>query len=264
MMLTFVIFVDTVIMIILVYNNSFERQQESVASLSTSDLWSSRNESPTSESRQSRMLSLVVSFYFILFKRNVMQISNLVGKNLPTELRKSAVEMQKDLAFDAAQEDPMTSVDYEYARAGIRDPKLVITTSRDPSSKLLQFAKVCLNDDHPYIHLDSWKQEMRLVFPNSHRINRGNYVIKELAEACRANEVTDLIVLHETRGVPGTFTKSTMPHTSPADVPCRRPHSLAFSPWPNGLLHATFCDSKTRSTKYKHQHSQRTVPSSHI
>jgi rRNA maturation protein Rpf1 len=48
---------------------------------------------------------------------------------------------------------------------------------------------------------------MRLVFPNSHRINRGNYVVKELAEACRANDVTDLIVLHEHRGVPGTFSR---------------------------------------------------------
>jgi U3 small nucleolar ribonucleoprotein protein IMP4 len=47
-------------------------------------------------------------------------------------------------------------------------------------------------------------QEMRLVFPNAHRINRGGYVVKELAEACRANDVTDLIVLHEHRGVPGS------------------------------------------------------------
>ena len=46
-------------------------------------------------------------------------------------------------------------------------------------------------------------QEMRLVFPNSYRINRGNYVVKDLAEACRANDVTDLIVLHEHRGTPG-------------------------------------------------------------
>lgn len=46
-------------------------------------------------------------------------------------------------------------------------------------------------------------QEMRLVFPNSHRINRGNYVVKELAEACRANDVSDLVILHEHRGVPG-------------------------------------------------------------
>jgi U3 small nucleolar ribonucleoprotein protein IMP4 len=46
---------------------------------------------------------------------------------------------------------------------------------------------------------------MRLVFPNSYRINRGNYVVKDLAEACRANDVTDLIVLHEHRGTPGAF-----------------------------------------------------------
>ena len=45
---------------------------------------------------------------------------------------------------------------------------------------------------------------MRLVFPNANRINRGGYVVKELAEACRANDVTDLIILHEHRGVPGS------------------------------------------------------------
>jgi U3 small nucleolar ribonucleoprotein protein IMP4 len=130
------------------------------------------------------------------------------GKDLPTEMRKSAMEMRKDLPFDAAQEEPTSSVDYEYSRAGIRDPKIVITTSRDPSSKLLQFSKVL------FLPLPSSTlalacaltdplQEMRLVIPNSHRINRGNYVVKELAEACRANEVTDLVILHETRGVPG-------------------------------------------------------------
>jgi rRNA maturation protein Rpf1 len=42
------------------------------------------------------------------------------------------------------------------------------------------------------------------VFPNSHRLNRGNYVVRELAEACRSNGVTDLVVVHEHRGVPGT------------------------------------------------------------
>lgn len=84
--------------------------------------------------------------------------------------------------------EPSTHIDNEYTRAGILDPKILITTSRDPSSKLLQFSK-----------------EMRLVFPNSHRINRGNYVVKELAEACRANEITDLIVLHEHRGTPGAL-----------------------------------------------------------
>ena len=33
-------------------------------------------------------------------------------------------------------------IDNEYSRAGIMDPKIVVTTSRDPSSKLLQFSKV--------------------------------------------------------------------------------------------------------------------------
>lgn len=44
------------------------------------------------------------------------------------------------------------------------------------------------------------------MFPNAHRINRGNYVVRELADACRANDVTDLVVLHEHRGVPGAST----------------------------------------------------------
>ncbi|KAF8076280.1 anticodon-binding protein [Lyophyllum atratum] len=117
------------------------------------------------------------------------------GKPLRTELKKDAKNLGKDLAFDDAQEEPTTHIDNEYSRAGIHDPKIVITTSRDPSSKLLQFTK-----------------EMRLVFPNSHRINRGNYVVKELAEACRANSVTDLIVLHEHRGVPDAMIVSHFPH----------------------------------------------------
>ncbi|CAK5262743.1 unnamed protein product [Mycena citricolor] len=117
------------------------------------------------------------------------------GKALPTELKKDAKALGKDLALDEAQADPTSHIDNEYSRAGVQDPKIVITTSRDPSSKLLQFAK-----------------EMRLVFPNSHRINRGNYVVKELADACRANEVTDLIVLHEHRGVPDAMIVSHFPH----------------------------------------------------
>lgn len=35
-------------------------------------------------------------------------------------------------------------MDDEYARAGVFDPKILITTSRDPSSRLQQFSKVCI------------------------------------------------------------------------------------------------------------------------
>jgi hypothetical protein len=36
---------------------------------------------------------------------------------------------------------------------------------------------------------------MRLVFPNAQRINRGGYIMSEICNACRANDVTDLVIL---------------------------------------------------------------------
>ncbi|KAM0753318.1 Brix-domain-containing protein [Meredithblackwellia eburnea MCA 4105] len=102
---------------------------------------------------------------------------------------------EREARMDDGQAAPMTHIDDEYSQAGIEDPRVLITTSRDPSSKLAQFAK-----------------EMRLCIPNSTRINRGNYVMKELADACRANGITDLIVLHEHRGVPDALMLSHFPH----------------------------------------------------
>ena len=46
-------------------------------------------------------------------------------------------------------------------------------------------------------------QELRLIFPNAQRLNCGNYVMDQLVDACRANNVTDLIIVHEHRGEPG-------------------------------------------------------------
>ena len=40
--------------------------------------------------------------------------------------------------------DPTTHQDDEYVWAGVEDPKLVVTTSHNPSSRLKQFAKVSL------------------------------------------------------------------------------------------------------------------------
>ena len=53
--------------------------------------------------------------------------------------------------------------------------------------------------------IDILFQEINLVFPNSHRVNRGNYVVKDLAEACRSNGISDLVVIHENRGTPGMY-----------------------------------------------------------
>ena len=80
--------------------------------------------------------------------------------------------------------------DDEYRWAGVSDPKIRVTTSRDPSSRLKQFAK-----------------EIKLLLPNAQRLNRGGYEIHDLVKACVANEVTDLVLLHETRGDPDQIGK---------------------------------------------------------
>ncbi|PVD24095.1 hypothetical protein C0Q70_14565 [Pomacea canaliculata] len=115
---------------------------------------------------------------------------------IPTSLRKDAVELNRSLAWDDdGGEGVTTHEDDEYRWAGVEDPKIVVTTSRDPSSKLKQFAK-----------------EIKLIFPNSQRINRGNYETKQLVDACRANDVTDIIIVQEHRGVPDGMTICHLPY----------------------------------------------------
>ncbi|XP_069759077.1 U3 small nucleolar ribonucleoprotein protein IMP4 [Narcine bancroftii] len=70
----------------------------------------------------------------------------------------------------------------------------MITTSRDPSAKLKQFAK-----------------EVKLIFPGSQRMNRGKHDIPELVSACRASGVTDLVLVHEHRGVPDALVVCHLP-----------------------------------------------------
>lgn len=110
------------------------------------------------------------------------------GKPLPTEVRASYDQSRHEMDL----EDTKTSewahhlnVDDEYANAGLLEPRVCVTTSRDPSSRLKQFAK-----------------EIKLLFPNSVRINRGNNRVDDLMESCKQQEFTDVVVLHETRGQP--------------------------------------------------------------
>lgn len=49
------------------------------------------------------------------------------------------------------------------------------------------------------------------MFPGAQRMNRGNHEIPALVHACKANNVTDLVIIHETRGQPGM-------HVSPTDT----------------------------------------------
>jgi len=94
--------------------------------------------------------------------------------------------LKEDMKFDDTKtEIPRSLMDDEYANAGVRDPKIFITTSRKPSSRLVKFVK-----------------ELRLIFPNAIKVNRGAYILPQLVSTCRENEVTDLILVHETRGEP--------------------------------------------------------------
>lgn len=88
------------------------------------------------------------------------------------------------------------SIDSEYAKASYQDPRIMLTTSRSPSSKLMQFAK-----------------EMKLLFGTTAiRVNRGNHQIHQLVEACKSNNASDLVIIHETRGRPDGIIISHMPY----------------------------------------------------
>ncbi|ABN67873.2 predicted protein [Scheffersomyces stipitis CBS 6054] len=125
-------------------------------------------------------------------KRQQLKAALASGKPLSKDLAEDD-QLQKDFIYDESEQ---TEVDDEYSTlSGIADPKVIITTSRDPSVKLLQFSK-----------------EVKLMFPNSLKLNRGNYVIPELVKTCSRVQISDLIILHEHRGVPTSLTVSHFPH----------------------------------------------------
>lgn len=127
-------------------------------------------------------------------QKNALQKALDSNQPLPRDLRANAADLTEALAYDhdLVQTD---SIDDEYSQAGLQDPKIIVTTSRDPSSRLIQFAK-----------------EMRLMIPNAQIINRGNHVIKDITTSCRNNDVTDLVIIHEHRGVPDGMIISHFPH----------------------------------------------------
>ena len=51
---------------------------------------------------------------------------------------------QRGLCFAGATQ----SIDDEYKWAGVEDPKIMVTTARDPSAKLKQFVKVGAAKDY--------------------------------------------------------------------------------------------------------------------
>ncbi|CAM9161317.1 unnamed protein product [Discosporangium mesarthrocarpum] len=147
------------------------------------------------------------------------------GTPLPTELRADEANLRHEVELeDDETAKEMSHLDDEYAQAGVRDPKICVTTSRDPSSRLKQFAK-----------------EIKLIVPNAQRINRGNHKVRELVEACRASEFTDMVVVQETRGEPDGL------------IVCHLPLGpTAFFTLSNCVLRHDIADRGTISEAYPH------------
>ena len=74
-------------------------------------------------------------------------------------------------------------MDDEYGDAGWNDPRVCGMTSHSPPSRLKQFSK-----------------EMKLVIPNSMKINGGTHRVDELVGVCKTYDFTDLFVVQETMG----------------------------------------------------------------
>jgi U3 small nucleolar ribonucleoprotein protein IMP4 len=128
-------------------------------------------------------------------KKRKVREALAAGKSIPTELYDEQDQLRKDISWeDERTQNQVDNVDDEYSFAGIRDPKICVITSRDPSSRLKAFAK-----------------EVKLLFPNSQRVNRGNHKVNELIEACRGNDFTDVVMIQETRGEPDGLVISHLP-----------------------------------------------------
>ena len=124
-------------------------------------------------------------------------VTNLIENDIPIpgDLKGESDQLLRELQYDDINTAlPNNILDDEYYDNISRDPKILVTTSRAPTQRLTQFLK-----------------EMRIIIPNCVRINRGNIVIKDLVKACKENDYTDLILLHENRGQPDGMIISHMP-----------------------------------------------------
>lgn len=131
-------------------------------------------------------------------KRAKMRSSLASGKPLDPTIANDK-SLRKDYQYDESADKTTAEeldLDDEYAQlSGIVDPRILVTTSRDPSARLSAFAK-----------------EIRLLLPTAIRMNRGNLILPELVRSAKSSGLSDLILLHEHRGTPTAMTLSHFPH----------------------------------------------------
>lgn len=132
-------------------------------------------------------------------KRAKLKASLASGKPLDPSIANDK-QLRQDYKYDESradrtnQEELDLDDEYNYL-SGVVDPRVLVTTSRDPSSRLSSFAK-----------------EIRLLLPASIRLNRGNLILPNLVSSAKSSGLSDLILLHEHRGTPTALTVSHFPH----------------------------------------------------
>ncbi|KAK4150982.1 anticodon-binding protein [Chaetomidium leptoderma] len=131
-------------------------------------------------------------------KRAKLRSALASGKPLDPEIANDK-QLRKDYDYDVSRDvdgDDSLDIDDEYSElSGVVDPRVLVTTSRDPSSRLMSFSK-----------------EIRLLFPTGIRLNRGNLVLPELVRSAQSESLSDVVLLHEHRGTPTAITISHFPH----------------------------------------------------
>ncbi|KAI9729464.1 MAG: snoRNA-binding rRNA-processing protein imp4 [Cirrosporium novae-zelandiae] len=131
-------------------------------------------------------------------KRRKLKDSLASGKPLDPSVANDKT-LRQDYKYDEPNDSTTAEaldLDDEYSHlSGLVDPRILITTSRSPSSRLGAFAK-----------------EVRLLLPTSIRLNRGNLILPTLVSSANSSGLSDMVVLHEHRGTPTAMTVSHFPH----------------------------------------------------
>lgn len=116
-------------------------------------------------------------------KRAKLRESLASGKPLDPEIANDKA-LRKDYQYDESADkdtNEQLDLDDEYAQlSGVVEPRVLVTTSRNPSSRLSAFAK-----------------EIRLLLPTAVRLNRGNLILPDLVKSAKSAGLTDIVLLHE-------------------------------------------------------------------
>ncbi|KAI0394638.1 anticodon-binding protein [Xylariaceae sp. FL0594] len=131
-------------------------------------------------------------------KRAKLRAALASGRSLDPSIANDKA-LRKDFQYDESAPDRSLQeeleLDDEYQHlSGLVDPRVLITTSRDPSTRLQAFSK-----------------EIRLLLPTGIRLNRGGTILTDLTKSAQSAGLTDILLLHEHRGQPTGLTISHLP-----------------------------------------------------